>query len=45
LDGFRTFSHAKSVFRQTGLNIGKLGGMLPPYNKSTEQTIKMQVKR
>jgi len=45
VDGFRTFSHAKSVFRQTGLNIGKLGGMLPPYNKSTEQTIKMQVKR
>ena len=45
LDGFRTFSHAKSVFRQTGLNIGKLGGMLPPYNKATEQTIKMQVKR
>ena len=45
LDGFRTFSHAKSVFRQTGFNIGKLGGMLPPYNKATEQTIKMQVKR
>jgi coniferyl-aldehyde dehydrogenase len=45
LDGFRTFSHAKSVFRQTRLNIGKLGGMLPPYNKATEQTIKMQVKR
>ena len=45
LDGFRTFSHAKSVFRQTRLNIGKLGGMLPPYNKATEQTINMQVKR
>jgi len=43
--GFRTFSHAKSVFRQTRLNIGKLGGMLPPYGKATEQTIKMQVKR
>jgi coniferyl-aldehyde dehydrogenase len=43
--GFRTFSHAKSVFRQTRLNIGKLGGMLPPYGKATEQTIKIQVKR
>tara|TARA_R110002072_G_scaffold1559_4_gene12919 strand:- start:15237 stop:16799 length:1563 start_codon:yes stop_codon:yes gene_type:complete len=45
LDGFRTFSHAKSVYRQSRLNIGKLGGMLPPYGKATEQTIKMQVKR
>jgi coniferyl-aldehyde dehydrogenase len=45
LDGFRTFSHAKSVFRQTRLNIGKLGGMLPPYGKATEQTIRMQIKR
>ncbi|MDO9518973.1 MAG: coniferyl aldehyde dehydrogenase [Pseudohongiella sp.] len=43
-DGFRTFSHAKSVYKQTPLNIGKLGGMLPPYGKATEQTIKMQVK-
>lgn len=43
--GFRTFSHAKSVYRQTRLNIGKLGGMLPPYGKATEQTIKIQVKR
>jgi len=45
LDGFRTFSHAKSVFRQTRLNVGKLGGMLPPYGKATEQTINMQVKK
>lgn len=45
VDGFRTFSHAKSVYRQTRFNIGKLGGMLPPYGKATEQTIKMQVKR
>lgn len=43
--GFRTFSHAKSVYRQTRLNIGKLGGMLPPYGKATEQTIKIQVKK
>lgn len=45
LDGFRTFSHAKSVYRQTWLNVGKLGGMLPPYGKATEQTISMQVKK
>ena len=42
--GFQTFSHAKSVYRQSNLNIGKLGGMLPPYSKATENTIKMQLK-
>ncbi|MFU8763959.1 MAG: coniferyl aldehyde dehydrogenase [Haliea sp.] len=43
--GFRTFSHAKSVYRQAGINVGKLGGMLPPYSKATEKTISMQVKK
>jgi coniferyl-aldehyde dehydrogenase len=43
--GFQTFSHAKSVYRQTGVNIAKLGGMLPPYGKATESTIKMQMKK
>ena len=45
LEGFRTFSHAKSIYRQTGLNIGKLSGMLPPYGKTTEKSIAMQVKK
>lgn len=43
--GFRTFSHTKSVYRQAGINVGKLGGMLPPYGKATEKTISMQVKK
>ena len=43
--GFQTFSHAKSIYRQTGINIAKLGGMLPPYGKKTEGTIKMQLKK
>jgi hypothetical protein len=25
--------------------VAKLGGMLPPYNKATESTIKMQLKK
>jgi coniferyl-aldehyde dehydrogenase len=45
LKGFQTFSHAKSVYRQTGFNVAKLGGMAPPYGKATESTIKMQVKK
>ncbi len=45
LEGFRTFSHAKSVYRQTSINVAKLGGMLPPYSSKTENTIKTQLKR
>ena len=44
-EGFKTFSHAKSIYRQAGFNVGKLGGMLPPYSKTTESTIKMQMKK
>lgn len=44
-DGFRTFSHAKAVFRQTGLDVGKLSGMRPPYGKATQKTIAQQVRR
>ena len=45
LKGFQTFSHAKSIYRQASINIAKLGGMLPPYGKATESTIKMQLKK
>ncbi len=43
--GFQTFSHAKSIYKQASVNIAKLGGMLPPYGKATESTIKMQLKK
>jgi coniferyl-aldehyde dehydrogenase len=43
--GFRTFSHAKSVYRQSRFNVAKIGGMLPPYGNATEKTIRMQVKK
>lgn len=43
--GFRTFSHAKGIYRQSKLNVAKIGGMLPPYGPATEKTIKMQVKK
>jgi coniferyl-aldehyde dehydrogenase len=43
--GFRTFSHAKSIYRQSKFNVAKLGGMLPPYGPATEKTIAMQVRK
>ena len=45
IEGFRTFSHAKSIYRQTRVDFGKLSGLLPPYGKATESSIRMQVKK
>ena len=45
IEGFRTFSHAKSIYSQTlKFNVAKLGGMLPPYGKTSDKTIKAQIK-
>lgn len=41
--GFRTFSHAKSVFKQSRLDVAKLGGLKPPYGKTTDAAIKRQL--
>ncbi len=43
-DGFKTFSHAKSIYRQPKMDIAGMAGMRPPYNKNTEKSIKMQTK-
>ena len=44
LDGFRTFSHAKAVFKQSRLDIGKLAGLKPPYGKTTRAPAARQIK-
>jgi coniferyl-aldehyde dehydrogenase len=43
-DGFKTFSHARSIYHQTRLNLLKLGGMLPPYGSRTEAQLKRLIK-
>ncbi len=44
-DGFRTFSHARAVYRQSGLDIAKLSGFKPPYGKQTAATLKRELKK
>lgn len=39
IDGFRTFSHAKAVYRQPKIDIAKLAGLKPPYGAATRKTI------
>ncbi|MES2054917.1 MAG: coniferyl aldehyde dehydrogenase [Pseudomonadota bacterium] len=43
-DGFKTFSHAKSVYKQAKLDVAKLAGLKPPYGKATMASVKRQMK-
>ena len=44
IEGFKTFSHAKSVYVQPKINIAKLAGLLPPYGETTRKAIKRDAK-
>ena len=43
VDGFRTFSHAKAVFKQSRLDVAKLAGLKPPYGAKIRNTVARQV--
>lgn len=45
LEGFRTFSHAKSVFKQGFLNMAKLSGTLPPYGNRVDKLLDQLIKK
>lgn len=45
MDGFKTFSHMRAVYHQTGLDVGKLSGFKPPYGKSTQATLKRELRK
>lgn len=44
-DGFRTFSHAKSVYRQPRIDVAKLAGLKPPYGKGARAAISRDLKK
>jgi len=44
-EGFKTFSHAKSVFRQGFLNLAKLSGTLPPYGDKVDRLMDSIIKK
>ena len=43
LDGFRTFSHARAVFKQLPLDVAKLAGLKPPYGAATRRSALRQI--
>ncbi len=45
VDGFRTFSHARAVYRQSRLDVAGLGGFKPPYGKATHKALKTMLKK
>jgi coniferyl-aldehyde dehydrogenase len=42
-DGFKTFSHVKSVFTQSKIDIASLAGLRPPYGEKIEKLLKTQI--
>lgn len=44
IEGFKTFSHAKSVYSQPKINIAKLAGLLPPYGDTTKKMVARELK-
>jgi coniferyl-aldehyde dehydrogenase len=43
-EGFKTFSHAKSVYKQPKVNVAKLAGFMPPYGAATAKAIARDLK-
>lgn len=44
-EGFREFSHARSVYTQSKRDIAGLAGFKPPYGKGTDKAIASQLKK
>lgn len=44
-EGFKTFSHARSIYTQSKINLMKLGGMLPPYGEKCEKALAGMIKK
>ena len=44
VEGFREFSHARSVYTQPKIDIAKLGGFKPPYGKAAKKAAATMMK-
>ncbi len=44
LDGFRTFSHARSIFTQSKVNVAELAGLRPPYGEKMLKAVRQQLR-
>jgi coniferyl-aldehyde dehydrogenase len=44
-DGFKTFSHGKSVYSQPKFDLAAFAGILPPYGEKFEKTVRGQISK
>lgn len=44
-DGFRSFSHARSIYREGFLDLARLAGTLPPYGQKVAKMLESQIKK
>ncbi len=43
-EGFREFSHARSIYTQPAIDIAKLAGFKPPYGQATDKAARMAMR-
>jgi coniferyl-aldehyde dehydrogenase len=43
LDGFRTFSHAKAIYKQAKVDVAKIAGLKPPYGAAARKAVARQI--
>jgi coniferyl-aldehyde dehydrogenase len=43
-DGFKTFSHARAVYKQSKINLQRLGGLIPPYGEKSDKALERVIK-
>lgn len=44
-EGFKTFSHARAVYRQSRIDLMKLAGTLPPYSDKVDRMMAQQIRK
>jgi coniferyl-aldehyde dehydrogenase len=44
-DGFKTFSHARAVYKQSKLNLQRLSGMVPPYGERADKVLSRIIRK
>ncbi len=44
-DGFKTFSHARAVYRQPKMDVAGMAGFKPPYGAATAKSLARQLKK
>ena len=44
-NGFKTFSHARAVYKQSRLNLQRLSGMVPPYGERADKVLARIVRK